>query len=557
MTRPVSEVRQALLESEARFQLLCASLADGIIVCEDGKILEANGGLSRILGYSTEEIVGKGVTWWVAEEYRELVSSRVAAGIEGTYEVELIRKGGGRVLVEATGRTLIEAGRTRRITALRDITEKRKLEDQFRHAQKMEAVGRLAGGVAHDFNNLLTVITSYCEMVSSDMTPSDPRRLDMAEIQKAAGTAASLTRQLLAFSRQQVTEPRVLALEDVIGSAGKLLRRLIGEDIELQVLPGPERAAVRMDPGQLEQVIMNLAVNARDAMPDGGVLSIETGRAELTDQYAARHCPAKPGHYAMLAVTDTGVGMTADVRSRIFEPFYTTKEEGKGTGLGLATVYGIVKQNDGFIWVYSEPGRGTTFKIYLPLVQDGCQAGAEEEEELEDLRGSETVLLVEDSAAVRRAAREILVRQGYQVLECPDGDSALELAGQRGNAISLLLTDVVMPVMNGRELGERFLARCPDAQVIYMSGYPDQAIVSLGVLAPGMNFIQKPFSPPALARKVRQVLGEISESAAPPQNRRAWPAGGHSRRPSSPGAPGRTRSAPGPSPTGQYTGCQS
>jgi CheY-like chemotaxis protein len=370
----------------------------------------------------------------------------------------------------------------------------------------MEAIGRLAGGVAHDFNNLLTVISSYAELVTSDMTPGDPRRLDIAEIQKAAATAATLTRQLLAFSRQQVTEPRCLALEDVIANAGKLLRRLLGEDVEMISPDSARKTLVKMDPGQLEQIIMNLAVNARDAMPSGGILTLETGVVALSDQYASQHWPVQPGRYAMLAVTDTGMGMTEEVRGRIFEPFFTTKEAGKGTGLGLATVYGIVKQNHGYIWVYSEPGRGSTFKIYLPLETSAVSAGETPAESPEDFKGTETILLVEDYAGLRGAARHILLRQGYTVLECADGHSALDLLARSDRPIDLLLTDVVMPAMSGRELAEQFRVRCPQAKILYMSGYPDQAIVSHGILHPDVPYLQKPFSCTSLSRKVRQVL---------------------------------------------------
>jgi PAS domain S-box-containing protein len=550
-------VGQALRESESRFSLLCASLADGILISEGGVLLEANGGLGRMLGYETEELIHKPVLTWVAEESRETVEAWIREGREGTYEVIGLRKDGGKVFLEATARTMIEDGRKRRITALRDVTEKRKLEDQFRHAQKMEAVGRLAGGVAHDFNNLLTVITSYTEMVSADMTPSDPRKMDMAEIQKAAATAATLTRQLLAFSRQQVTAPRCLEMEEVIGSAGKLIRRLIGEDIELITHFTDKKASVLMDPGQLEQVIMNLAVNARDAMPAGGVLSIETARVELTEPYARQHWPAQPGQYAMLAMTDTGSGMTPEVRSHLFEPFFTTKEAGKGTGLGLATVYGIVKQNNGYIWVYSELGRGSTFKIYLPLAESTQQQIMKEEDELENLKGGETILLVEDSAAVRGAARQILVRQGYTVVACADGESALSLVSQADQTIDLVLTDVIMPVMGGRELAERLRARWPGARILYMSGYPDNAVVDNGMLESGTPYIQKPFSAQGLAKKVRQVLGGLNESPGRSQSRTGSPSEASSTPPSIPVKPARIRSGLGLSQTARYRDCQS
>jgi nitrogen-specific signal transduction histidine kinase/ActR/RegA family two-component response regulator len=389
---------------------------------------------------------------------------------------------------------------------LKDIGERRRLEEQLRQSQKMEAVGRLAGGVAHDFNNHLTVIGSYSEMLLADLGPDDPRRSDLEEIRKAAGGAAALTRQLLAFSRQQVIEPRNLDLNEIVASSGKMLTRLIGEDIELVVRTSSSPVMVRMDAGQLDQVIMNLAVNSRDAMPGGGRLTIETAEVELDQSYAAAHWPAPPGRFAMLAVSDTGIGMDEQTRDRIFEPFYTTKESGKGTGLGLATVYGIVKQSRGFIWVYSEPGHGATFKIYLPPAEGpGSEAGARPAQPVAP-RGTETILLVEDSSPVRAIARQILQRQGYRVLEAPGGDAALALAGEYRPAIHLLLTDVIMPGMSGRQLAERLQAMRPETRVLFMSGYTDDAVVLHAVLEENLAYLQKPFSPDSLARKVREVL---------------------------------------------------
>jgi CheY-like chemotaxis protein len=380
------------------------------------------------------------------------------------------------------------------------------LEEQFRQAQKMEAVGRLAGGVAHDFNNLLTVIRSYTDMLLEGLTPTDPRTDDLDQIRKAAVGAASLTRQLLAFSRQQVIEPRLVELNDVVATLEKMLKRLIGEDIDLVASLTSERVTVMIDPGQLEQVIVNLAVNARDSMPNGGKLILETTSVQMDAEYARDHWPANPGRFAMLAVTDTGCGMDEQTRARIFEPFFTTKEVGKGTGLGLATVYGIVKQSNGFVWVYSEPERGTTFKIYLPIA-DGDPKAYETQSTRSPIRGgNETVLLAEDSAAVRVAAKQILERFGYTVLEAPSGRDALAFASKKQSRIDLLLTDVVMPEMSGRVLAEHFLALRPDARVLFMSGYTDDAIVRHGVLRPGTEYLQKPFSPETLANKVRAVL---------------------------------------------------
>jgi PAS domain S-box-containing protein len=388
----------------------------------------------------------------------------------------------------------------------RDLTEYKKLERQFQQAQKMEAVGRLAGGIAHDFNNLLTVITSYADLLLEDFSPEDARREDMKEIQKAAVSAAGLTRQLLAFSRQQVLEPRVLDVNDVVASADSLLKRLLGEDIDLVTMLAPEVGAVMADRGQLEQVIVNLAVNARDAMPDGGKLTIETTNAEMDEAYARTHPPAQPGRFVMLAVSDTGVGMDEQTLGRIFEPFFTTKEVGKGTGLGLATVYGVVKQSGGFIWVYSEPGQGTTFKIYLPRVEQPAEAVAPPAAPGKSLQGTETVLLVEDADPIRAVARKVLDRLGYTVLEAPNGEVALQVATRHQGPIHLLLTDVIMPELGGRRLADQLIALRPEVKVLYTSGYTDDAVVRHGVLNSGIAYLQKPFTPDALARKLRDVL---------------------------------------------------
>ena len=370
----------------------------------------------------------------------------------------------------------------------------------------MEAVGRLAGGVAHDFNNLLTVILSYTDMLIEGMSPKDPRAEDLGEIRKAALAAASLTRQLLAFSRQQVIEPRVVILEDLVVQTHNLLSRLIGEDIDLATQFGSAACVVHIDPGQLEQVLMNLAVNARDAMPTGGKLTIETAVVELDEDYAAAHWPAVTGRFAMLAVSDTGIGMDEAIRARIFEPFFTTKGPGKGTGLGLATVYGIVKQSGGFIWVYSEPGKGATFKIYLPLHEGAATTGPEEPAKPLAVHGTETVLLVEDSEAVRLVVRKTLEQLGYEVLEAPSASAAVTLAAELDRPLPLLLTDVVMPEMSGRVLAEKLATLQPQAKVLYMSGYTDDAIIRHGVLRAKTPFLQKPFTPLALAMRVREVL---------------------------------------------------
>jgi nitrogen-specific signal transduction histidine kinase len=386
-----------------------------------------------------------------------------------------------------------------------DITERRQLGEQLRQSQKMEAVGRLAGGIAHDFNNLLTVIKGYSELMLEDLEGADPLRTEVDEIKKAADRAASLTRQLLAFSRQQVLAPKVVDLNTVVGNMDKLLHRLLGEDIDLFTILEPGLGRVKADPGQIEQVIMNLAVNARDAMPKGGKLTIETANVELDEHYTREHAVVKPGSYVMIAVTDTGVGMTDKVKSRIFEPFFTTKEVGKGTGLGLSTVYGIIKQSGGYVWVYSEVGLGSSFKVYLPRVDAPAEITSPVSS-LPTRRGTETVLLVEDEDGVRALERQVLHKHGYNVLEARNGGEALLMCERHQGEIDMLLTDVVLEQMGGRELAERLLKVRPEMKVLYVSGYADDAIVHHGVLKPGMAFLQKPFTTEALARKVRFVL---------------------------------------------------
>ena len=387
-----------------------------------------------------------------------------------------------------------------------DLTEMRQLEVQYRQAQKMEAVGRLAGGIAHDFNNLLTAILGTTGLLLEGLGSDSTARLDVQEIEKAAKRAAGLTRQLLVFSRQQVLETRVLDLNALVGNLEQLLRRLIGEHIQLQTTLATDLGPVRADPGQLEQAIVNLVVNARDAMPHGGRLTVETANAEFDRRYVESHAPTGPGRYVLLAVSDTGVGMDATTQARLFEPFFTTKEPGKGTGLGLATVYGIVKQSGGYIWAYSELGRGTTFKIYLPRV---AEAPALPESALGSAAaagGSETVLLVEDQEEVRTLARRVLEARGYTVLTAGSGEEALTIAARHPRRIHLLLTDVVMPGMNGRELALRMAEARDDLKVLFVSGYTGEAIHHHGLLEPGVEFLQKPFTPLVLARKVREVL---------------------------------------------------
>jgi PAS domain S-box-containing protein len=388
-----------------------------------------------------------------------------------------------------------------------ELAERERLEAQLVQAQKMEAIGRLAGGVAHDFNNLLTAITGYTSLLLSESGVDDPARADLEEIKKAADRAASLTDQLLAFSRKKMLQPKVLDLNAVVADVERMLRRLIGEDIDLVTLLDPTLGRVKADPGQIQQVVMNLAVNARDAMPQGGQLTLETMNVDLDEAHAQQHVDLQPGSYVMLAVSDTGVGMDKETQDHLFEPFFTTKEIGKGTGLGLATIYGIVKQSGGGIYVYSEPGQGTTFKIYLPRIEEAVDLPRPDAGRIRLPQGSETVLLVEDEDMVRELARRILQRSGYTVLEARQARDAIAICARHETPIQLLITDVVMPGgMSGRDLAEHLATSRPEMQVLYISGYTDDAIVRHGMLDEGVAFLQKPFTPDALARKVRQVL---------------------------------------------------
>jgi signal transduction histidine kinase/CheY-like chemotaxis protein len=388
----------------------------------------------------------------------------------------------------------------------KELAERKQVEEQLLQSQKMEAVGQLAGGIAHDFNNLLTIINGYSELLLETMPLTDPQSVKVAEIREAGERAKVLVRQLLAFSRRQILQPRILNLNEVINGIHKMLQRLIGEHIEVSMSLAPALAHVKADPGQLEQVLLNLAVNARDAMPQGGRFTIETANVDLDELYAQTHVGVQPGPYVMMAASDTGCGMDAETLSRIFEPFFTTKEQEKGTGLGLSTVYGIVKQSSGDIWVYSVPGKGTAFKIYLPAVYEPVRTEAVKAFQKELLQGTETVLLVEDEEAVRRLARQILELYGYKVLEASSSQEALEICSSSHELIHLTLTDVIMPRMGGRKLAEQLLKSKPEMKVLYMSGYTDDWVIHQGLLNGSMAFLQKPFSAVALAQKVRGVL---------------------------------------------------
>ena len=472
-------------------------------------------GMYRIFGLTPQEFEGTYETFlervhpddrgYVDVSYKNSVKNH------GRYNVvyRIIRPDGKvRYVHERAEDIKNKAGKTiRSIGTAQDITEQKKLEEQLHQSQKMEAIGKLAGGVAHDFNNLLTTIMGYTDIMLMQVDQESPLRSGMEEIKKASNRATTLTSQLLAFSRKQMIQPVVLNINHTIAEMDKMLCRMIGEDIDLATILEPELWKVKFDPGQMDQVLMNLAVNAKDAMPKGGKLTIETANVELDEVYARQHgMKLKPGPFVVFAVSDTGVGIDEKIRFNIFEPFFTTKEKGKGTGLGLSTVYGIVKQGGGYIWVYSEPGQGTTFKIYLPKSEEEEAFVAEAKTQPQNLEGSETILLAEDDDSARKLIRSSLQEFGYWVLEAQDGKEALQLIEHHKGSIHLLLTDVVMPGMSGRELADRLQPLQPKMKVLYMSGYTDNAIFHHGVLESGMQFIQKPFTPKVLISKVREVL---------------------------------------------------
>jgi PAS domain S-box-containing protein len=508
--------QEGLRRSEMNFRSLVTNAPYGICRCDSlGHIVDVNPAMVASLGYSSaDELVGRdlntlyadGQQWFVLADY--LANRREFKGLDG----EWTRKDGSTTAVRLSGRAISDEKKNISFEIFtEDVTERRALEQQLRQSQKMEAIGRLAGGIAHDFNNLLMVISGYSEFLLERLGPDPALRGPAKEISTAAERATSLTRQLLAFSRKQMLAPKVLDLNAVVTENLKMLTRLIGEDIDLVMIPGADLGAVKADPGQIEQVILNLAVNARDAMPHGGRLTIETSNVTLDEAYARVHSPVQPGDYTMLAITDTGVGMDSDTQSHIFEPFFTTKGP-KGTGLGLSTVYGIVKQSGGYIWVYSEPHKGTSFKIYMPhvtvdeaaAVEQPAAAAAKAAEPAETPR--ETILVVEDEVNLRRLTRQFLENQGYTVVEAADGAAAVQICVAHQGTIHLMLTDVIMPGMNGRELAQRVSEIRPNMKVLYMSGYTENAIGHNGTLDAGITLLQKPFTLHALKAKVREVL---------------------------------------------------
>jgi len=501
-----------LRESEERYRDLVENAHDIIYSHDlDGNYTSMNKAGAAITGYTVQEALKLNLSKTVAPEYlssaKEMLTRKLAGDRVTAYEMEIIAKDGRRITVEANTKLVYRDGVAVGVQGIaRDVTERKHLEDQLRQSQKMEAIGQLAGGVAHDFNNLLTAINGYSGLALQRIDEHHPLRSYLEEIKKAGDRAANLTRQLLAFGRKQILQPLPINLNDIVTDMNKMLHRLIGEDIVLTARLDPALNRVKADPGQIEQVLVNLVVNARDAMPQGGNLTIETATVELDWEYANTRVGVVPGNYVMLAVSDTGIGMDEATEARIFDPFFTTKEKGKGTGLGLSTVYGIVKQSGGNILVYSEPGHGTTFKVYLPQIIAEPQKTVAAVVDFALPSGSETILLVEDEDVVRGLASKILEQAGYKVLAASRGTEAIRLCREQTEPIHLLLTDVVMPETSGKEVADQVTELLPSLRVLFMSGYTDEAIVHHGVLDSNVEFIQKPFTPAGLVMKVREVL---------------------------------------------------
>jgi len=507
--------QKAQEEAESKYQMIVEKVAAISYIAElgvKGRWRYVSPQIESILGFSQEEWLADSTNWvkHVHPDDLPAVEEAEAACQQGRAfqaEYRVARKDGrivwmsdsAVVLRGSDGMPLMEG-------IIVDITERKQLEGQLQQSRRMEAVGRLAGGIAHDFNNLLTIIKGYTELATQRQEVPSTVRTDIEHIEDASERAAGLVRQLLAFSRKQVLQPKNLDLNASVLGLEKLLKRLMGEDIEMKTIVAAGLGTMKADPAQVEQVLMNLVVNARDAMPTGGRIIVETSNVDLERTYASEHVTVKPGRYVMLAVSDTGTGMSAETAAHIFEPFFTTKGGTKGTGLGLATVYGIVKQSGGYIWVYSEPGKGATFKVYFPRVDGPAQSDSMVKTETQAKGGSETVLLVEDDDTVRQLAEVILTGQGYRVIGADSPKKAEEIAAKSGPEIDLVLTDVIMPSMSGRELVKKLLAQNAKMRVLYMSGYTDNVIAQGGVLVEGLAFLQKPFTTRALAQKVREVL---------------------------------------------------
>jgi two-component system cell cycle sensor histidine kinase/response regulator CckA len=519
--RKSKQTEESLRESEEKYRTLYNSSRDAIMILNPDKVfLSGNPACVKMFGCRNEDEFISLTPAALSPEYQpdgalsvEKSQKMISIAMEqGSHFFEWKHK---RVNGEEFYSTVLLArmklyGKKILQATVRDITEQKKLEAQLRQSQKMEAIGKLAGAVAHDFNNMLTVIMGNANLALMEVGKDDTLRHEIEEIRKAGKKAASLTQQLLTFSRKQIIQPKILDINELLTDIEKILGRLIGEDIELLTIPAPALWQVEIDRSQIEQVIINLAINARDAMLQGGKLTIETANADLNENYFREHGieGEKSGHYVVLAVSDTGSGMDKETQEHIFEPFFTTKEVGKGTGLGLATVYGIVRQNNGFIWVYSEPGRGSTFKVYLSEVKKDADLEEKEQTHVDDPGGSETVLIIEDDDLLRNFAQKALQSYGYRVLAAEDGEDSLRVCKEHDGQIDLMITDVVMPKMGGREAAKQLQPFYPQMKVIYMSGYTDNAIVHHGVLESGLNFLEKPFTPKGLARKAREVLDE-------------------------------------------------
>jgi len=515
------QAEEAFRKYEQRFHDLFENAKDILFTLDlEGNITSLNKSAEDVFGWSRSEVLHNSIKEFVAPEHRNLCAQMMQRILQEepveNFEISLLRKDGRRVILESSARLLYSNGQKQSVQGIaRDVTERHHLENMLRQSQKLEAIGRLSGGVAHDFNNLLCVISGHAELLSERLGPAHPTTVSITQIKKAADSAASLTRQLLAFSRKQVFHPQVLDLNVAVTETKKLLGRLIGEHIDFHISLAPALDHVRVDPVQIEQVLVNLALNARDAMPLGGQLTIETSNIDLEENHQSKRAIVPAGKYVLLAVSDTGSGMDEETQSRIFDPFFTTKELGKGSGLGLATVYGIIKQSGGFIWVYSEPGQGATFKVYFPRVDNPLTHVSYSKLNQEACKGTETILLAEDAEPLRVLAQEFLKECGYRVLEAQNGTEALRIACAFDGPIHLLLTDVVMPGMGGKHLAEELATLRPTTKVLYMSGYPSEGIVRSGFLEDGLTLLEKPFTREILLRRVRQMLDGQLEATPP------------------------------------------